>query len=67
MEAIRSAPAIGIEVFAVTIFGSNTRSLRLFERHGFVRWGFAPRVARLGAIERDVVMMGLRLGERPGG
>ena len=60
-EAIRHAPSLGIEVLAVTIFASNQPSLLLFERHGFERWGFMPRVARLGHIERDLVMMGRRL------
>jgi len=60
-EAIRHAPALGVEVFAVTIFGSNSTSIRLFERHGFERWGFMPRVACLEGDERDVVMMGRRL------
>lgn len=60
-EAIREAPALGIEVLAVTIFASNQASIRLFERHGFERWGFMPRVARLEDIERDLVMMGRRL------
>jgi len=64
-EAIREAPALGIEVLAVTIFASNQPSIRLFERHGFARWGFMPRVARLGDIERDLVMMGRRLAEQP--
>lgn len=60
-EAIRHAPSLGIEVLAVTIFASNQSSIRLFERHGFVQWGYMPRVARLGTIERDLVMMGRRL------
>jgi phosphinothricin acetyltransferase len=60
-EAIRHAPALGIEAFGVTIFGSNKASLRLFESRGFERWGFMPRVARLGDVERDLVMMGRRL------
>lgn len=64
-EAIREAPALGVEVLAVTIFASNQASIRLFERHGFVRWGFMPRVARLGDREHDLVMMGRRLDERP--
>jgi phosphinothricin acetyltransferase len=64
-EAIREAPALGIEVLAVTIFASNQSSIRLFERQGFTRWGFMPRVARLGDIERDLVMMGRRLAEPP--
>ena len=62
-EAIREAPVLGIEVLAVTIFASNQASIRLFERHGFSRWGYMPRVARLGAIERDLVMMRRRLAE----
>jgi L-amino acid N-acyltransferase YncA len=48
-EAIREAPTLGIEVLAVTIFASNEPSLRLFELD----------------IERDLVMMGRRLTERP--
>lgn len=60
-EAIRHAPSLGIEVLAVTIFASNEPSIRLFTKHGFERWGYMPRVARLGTIERDLVMMGRRL------
>ena len=60
-EAIRHAPSLGIEVLAVTIFASNEPSVRLFAKHSFERWGFMPRVARLGTIERDLVMMGRRL------
>jgi L-amino acid N-acyltransferase YncA len=60
-EAIVHAPSLGIEVLAVTIFASNKPSVNLFTRHGFERWGFMPRVARLESIERDLVMMGRRL------
>jgi len=60
-EAIRHAPSLGIEVLAATIFASNEPSIRLFTRHGFERWGFMPRVARLENVERDLVMMGRRL------
>lgn len=60
-EAIRRAPSLGIETIAVTIFASNQPSIRLFTQHGFERWGFMPRVARLGRIEHDLVMMGRRV------
>lgn len=60
-EAIHYAPSLGIEVLAVTIFASNLPSVRLFAKHGFEQWGFMPRVARLGTIERDLVMMGRRI------
>jgi phosphinothricin acetyltransferase len=59
--AIRHAPSLGIEVLTATIFASNQPSIRLFTRHGFERWGFMPRVARLGSIERDLLMVGRRL------
>lgn len=62
-EAIRHAPALGIEVLAVTIFASNEPSIRLFARHGFERWGYMPRVARLEGSERDLVMMGRRVDQ----
>jgi phosphinothricin acetyltransferase len=60
-EAIRYAPALGIEVFGVTIFGSNARSLGLFRSRGFEQWALMPRVARLDKGERDVIMMGRRI------
>ncbi|MBC8724647.1 N-acetyltransferase [Paraburkholderia sp. 31.1] len=59
--AIRHAPSLGIEVLATTIFASNTASIRLFERAGFATWGVMPRVARLGDVERDLVMVGRRV------
>lgn len=68
-EAIRHAPSLGIEVLAVTIFASNLPSIGLFTRHGFEHWGFMPRVARLGPIERDLLRMGRRVdceGEKCG-
>ncbi len=43
------------------IFGHNTASLALFARFGFARWGELPRVAALDGIERDLVIVGLRI------
>lgn len=60
-HAIRHAPSLGIEVLEATIFASNKASIELFSRHGFERWGYMPRVARLENIERDLVMMGRRV------
>ena len=60
-SAIEKAPSLGIETFATTIFASNIASIRLFESTGFEKWGHFPRVARLGEIEHDLVMMGRRL------
>ncbi len=60
-QAAEAAPGLGIEVLTATIFASNTGSIRLFEKHGFERWGFMPRVARLEGSERDLVLVGRRL------
>ncbi|MGR2739162.1 GNAT family N-acetyltransferase [Billgrantia sp. Q4P2] len=60
-QAIEHAPAMGIEVLATTIFASNTPSIRLFEKFQFERWGFMPKVARMGDVEHDLVMVGRRV------
>ncbi len=62
-QAIERAPLLGIETLTATIFASNESSVRLFEKMGFVRWGFMPRVARLEGVEKDLVLVGRRLAE----
>ena len=60
--AIAHAPAIGVRTLLGFIFGHNLPSLALFEQFGFERWGHLPRVAVLDDVERDVVIVGLRVG-----
>jgi len=60
-EAIRCSPSLGLATLVGYIFGHNTPSLRLFERHGFERWGLLPRVAEMDGSERDVVIVGRRV------
>ena len=57
-HALTQAPAIGVETLLGFIFGHNEPSLRLFEKHGFARWGTLPRVARLDDVARDLVIFG---------
>ena len=45
------------------IFGHNVASLRLFERFGFTTWGTLRRVASLDGVERDLVIVGLRVAD----
>jgi L-amino acid N-acyltransferase YncA len=61
-EALGHAPAIGIDSLLGFIFSHNGTSLALFERFGFARWGELPRVAVLGGVERDLVIVGRRVG-----
>ena len=62
-QAVQHAPALGIETLTATIFASNNASVRLFEKFGFERWGFMPRVARLEGVEKDLLLVGRRLNE----
>jgi L-amino acid N-acyltransferase YncA/predicted O-methyltransferase YrrM len=57
-QAIARAPSLSIRALVGLIFGHNEPSLNLFERLGFERWGFFPRVAQLDGVERDLVVMG---------
>ena len=60
-RAIAGAPSLGVRTLLGFIFGHNAPSLRLFESHGFARWGLLPRVAALDGVERDLIIVGRRV------
>jgi phosphinothricin acetyltransferase len=60
-RAIERAPGLGVATLLAFVFGHNEPSLRLFERHGFERWGRLPRVAQLDGVERDLLILGRRV------
>ena len=60
-KSIQEAPRLGINTILGFIFGHNEPSLRLFSKFNFERWGYLPRVAVLDGIERDLVILGLRI------
>ncbi len=66
-EAIRRAPALGLKTLTAGAFAHNEASVRLFESMGFRPWALFPRVAELDGVERDLVVMGLRLDEQVDG
>ena len=57
-EAISRAHSLGLTALVGLIFGHNEPSLKLFQRFGFERWGFLPRVAQLDDVKRDLVVLG---------
>lgn len=61
-QAIERSPTLGVKTLLGFVFAHNEPSLKLFDRFGFQRWGYLPQVAELDAIERDVVIVGLRVG-----
>jgi L-amino acid N-acyltransferase YncA len=60
-EAIRRAPDLGLKTLTAGAFAHNEPSIRLFEGFGFERWAHYPKVAELDGVERDLVVLGLRL------
>ncbi|MFT5642644.1 MAG: L-amino acid N-acyltransferase YncA [Janthinobacterium sp.] len=61
-QALAFAPDIGVHTLLGFIFGHNLASLALFDKFGFSTWATLPKVANLDDIERDLVIMGKRVG-----
>ena len=61
LSAVARAPSLGLHSLLGYIFGHNEPSLRLFESHGFARWGHLPRVAVLDGVARDLIIVGRRV------
>ncbi len=62
-EAMRISPEMGIKTLLGFIFGHNKPSLALFAKYGFTEWANLPRIAVLDEVERDLIILGLRLPE----
>jgi L-amino acid N-acyltransferase YncA len=65
-EAIQRGPELGLKTLTAGAFAHNEASIRLFETMNFRKWAHFPNVAELDGIERDLVVMGLRLDEGEG-
>lgn len=60
-KAIRDSSKLGIKTLIGFIFAHNQPSLKLFEKLGFQRWGYLPRVADMENQELDLIIVGLRV------
>lgn len=60
-NAIAQCPNLGIYTILGFIFGHNQPSLKLFASFDFEQWGCMPKIAELDGIERDVIVLGLRI------
>jgi L-amino acid N-acyltransferase YncA len=60
-EALRVAPAAGLNTLLGFVFAHNLPSLRLFEGAGFQRWAHLPAVAVLDGIDRDLCILGRKV------
>lgn len=62
-QAIHEGINLGFKNLVCLIFAHNQPSLKLFEKFGFQHWGHLPKIAELDDVERDLVIMGLRISE----
>ncbi len=53
----------GVTTIVGFVFAHNAPSLALTKKLGFEHWGLMPEVAELDGIKRDLVILGLRLGQ----
>jgi phosphinothricin acetyltransferase len=60
-HALAQAPTPRVRTFLAFVFRHNAPSITLFEHAGFSVWGMLPRVAELDGVERDLVILGLRV------
>ena len=61
-HAVSTAPAAGIRTILAFVFAHNLPSIALFDKAGFAPWGRLPQVALLDGVERDLAILGRRLG-----
>ena len=61
-HALAAAPPLGIRTVLAFVFAHNAPSVALFEGAGFAAWGRLPRVAELDGVERDLAILGRRIG-----
>lgn len=61
-QAIEASPKLGLKTILGFIFGHNEPSLQLFRRFGFENWAHLPGIAVLDGIERDLIILGKRVG-----
>jgi phosphinothricin acetyltransferase len=62
-KAIKESQNLGLKTLLSFIFAHNHPSLKLFENFGFQKWGHLPKIAELGEMEGDLIIMGLRVSD----
>ncbi|MBD8069015.1 GNAT family N-acetyltransferase [Bacillus sp. PS06] len=62
-HAIHACPDLNIKTLLAFIFGHNLPSIKLFEHFGFTQMALLPKVAVLDGVERDLVIVGLRIND----
>ena len=62
-EAIGYARKYDIKTLLALIFAENAPSLKLFKKMGFKEWGNLNRIATIEGVDKDLLILGLRIKE----
>jgi phosphinothricin acetyltransferase len=62
-HAFARAGTLRLKTFLAFVFAHNEPSIALCRKFDFETWGNLPRVALLDGVERDLLILGRRLGE----
>lgn len=60
-SVIAQSPHLGLTNLLGFIFAHNDPSLSLFKKFGFQQWGYLPEVAEFDGVQRDLVIVGLKV------
>lgn len=62
-EALEMARESDIKTLLALIFSDNLASLKLFKKLGFKEWGNLTRIANIAEVDKDLLILGLRIKE----
>lgn len=62
-EALEKALEYDIKTLLALIFADNPASLKLFKKLGFKEWGELGRIANIEGLDKDLLILGLRIKE----
>jgi phosphinothricin acetyltransferase len=60
-KIIARCPELGIENLVGFVFAHNGPSMAMNRKLGFEQWGFLPGVAILDGVQRDLIIVGLKI------
>ncbi|MDQ0228924.1 GNAT family N-acetyltransferase [Metabacillus malikii] len=62
-QAIQACPTLQINTLLAFVFAHNVASINLFNKFHFEKWAHLPRIANMGGVERDLLILGKRVNE----
>jgi len=62
-EAIEQTKSFQIKTLLALIFAENLPSLKLFKKIGFKEWGNLNKIATIEGVDKDLLILGLRIQE----